>query len=87
MATVEKKSWPELFEAVRTRRKKHDYRLGTLRVKVGDVLLLREWSPKTKRYTGRTLHRTVTYVSRTRLQRFWSKQLVAKHGFTILSLR
>lgn len=87
MATIEKKAWPELFEAIRTRRKKHDYRLGTLRAKVGDVLLLREWDPRTKEYTGRKLRRTVTYVSRTRGQKFWPKKLVERHGFIILSLR
>jgi hypothetical protein len=87
MATIEKKAWPAWFEAVRTRRKKYDFRLGDLRARVGDVLVLREWDPRTKAYTGRKLRRTITYVSRTRGQKFWPKKLVDRYGFILLSLR
>ncbi len=87
MATIEKKAWPELFEAVRTRRKQYDFRLGDVRAKVGDTLVLREWDPKSKTYTGRRLRRRVTYVSRTKGQKFWPRKLVEKYGFILLSLR
>ncbi len=30
----------------------------------GDILLLKEWDPKTKAYTGRELERKVGYVGR-----------------------
>ena len=62
MRKIEKKAWPELFEKVRTGEKTFDLRLDDFRCKVGDILILREWNPKEKKYTGRVLERKVTFV-------------------------
>lgn len=85
--TVEKKAWPQLFRAVKSGKKRFDYRLGNLRIAVDDTLVLREWDPKMGRYTGRKLRRRVTFVARTKAQKFWPKKLVERHGFIILSFR
>lgn len=87
MATIEKKAWPRFFRDLRSGTKRFDIRLGNLRVKPGDTLLLCEWDPKTERYTGRELRRKVTYILRTKGQKFWPKKLVERYGFIILSLR
>ena len=47
----------------------------------GDILLLREWDPKKKKYTGRVIEKKVTYLAR------WSKDEVEKYGYQIIGLR
>jgi Domain of unknown function (DUF3850) len=58
----ELKSWPEFFEPVLRRTKNFELRKNDRGYKIGDVLLLREWDPKTKIYSGRECRRTVEYV-------------------------
>jgi len=56
------KIWPEYFEAVDLGWKSFEIRRNDRGFRVNDILLLREWNPTTKDYTGRTLRRQVTYV-------------------------
>jgi len=88
MRTIEKKTWPELFKKVQNGEKSFDVRLNEFRCKKGDILYLREWDPKTKNYTGRTLKKKVEYVLKTRdLEKFWSKNDIIKRGFIIMSFK
>jgi Domain of unknown function (DUF3850) len=50
------------FEPVLRRTKNFELRKNDRGYKIGDVLLLREWDPKTKIYSGRECRRTVEYV-------------------------
>ena len=50
---IRKKTWPEYFEAIISGKKKYELRLNDFEVEEGDILLLEEWDPKTKSYTGR----------------------------------
>ena len=63
MKIHELKSWPEHFTLVRFRLKTFEIRVDDRGFKEGDILLLREWNPLTKIYTGKeTLCRvTCTY--------------------------
>lgn len=54
------KTWPEPFQAVWIGVKKYEVRKDDRGYKVGDTLLLREWSPETKEYTGRQIVAGVT---------------------------
>jgi hypothetical protein len=60
------KCWPEFFEAIFDGRKNFEVRKDDRKFRVGDLLLLREWSPNRLygggSYSGRTLQRRVTYV-------------------------
>jgi len=56
------KIWPEFFDAVASGAKPFDLRKNDRNYHVGDTLLLREWDPNTKEYTGRQMRRLVTYV-------------------------
>jgi Domain of unknown function (DUF3850) len=58
----ELKTWPEYFEAVKSRDKKFEVRVNDRDYKKNDELLLREFDPATQSYTGRTLVRRVCYV-------------------------
>ena len=55
--------------------------------KKGDVLVIKEWNPKTKEYTGKFIEKTVTYVTKTKGQTFWPKEDVEKYGFQIIAFK
>lgn len=58
----ELKVWPPYFEAVACGEKTFEIRKNDRLFRGGDTLWLREWNPKTSRYTGRECHRLVTFV-------------------------
>jgi hypothetical protein len=58
------KCWPEFFSAIVAGEKKHDLRRADDRAfRVGDTLLLREFDPDTKRYTGKKQRVRITYIT------------------------
>ena len=88
MRKVEKKAIPELFQKVLTGEKTFDARLNRFRCKPGDILVLREWDPKKKVYTGREIEKKVTFILKSKhLEKFWSKQDVKKYGFQIIAFK
>jgi len=83
---IKKKSWPEMFEKVLDGTKKFDLRLADFECKAGDTLVLQEWDPKSKKYTGRELRKKVTYVLKTKEVKLWPQKEIKKYGFQLLSL-
>lgn len=63
MGEHELKTWPEAFRAVTNEDKTHEIRKADRPFAVGDVLLLREWSPESGAYTGREATVDVTYIT------------------------
>jgi hypothetical protein len=57
MAIIKKKTWPVYFEAVASGKKNFDLRLDDFAIKEGDTLVLEEWDPEMKEYTGRTIEK------------------------------
>ena len=58
------KCWPEFFDAVVSGRKKHDLRRADDReFRVGELVLLREFDPAARRYTGREQTVKITYIT------------------------
>ncbi len=87
MAIVKKKTWPEYFEAVASEKKRFDLRLGDFEIKEGDMLVLEEWDPETKKYTGRKIEKKVTYVGKFKLDKlFWPEEEIKEKGIQIISL-
>ena len=84
---IEKKIWPEYFEEVQSGRKTFELRLADWDCKEGDTLVLKEWNPETKQYTGREIEKTVTYVRKTKDLTFWPKEDVEKYGYQIISIK
>lgn len=84
---IKKKIWPEGFQKILDGDKKFELRLADFECKPGDVLILKEWNPKTKKYTGRTMEKEVTHVLKTKDVRFWPKEEIDKHGFQIISIK
>jgi len=85
MNSIEKKVWPEYFQKIVDGTKKYELRLADFDVKEGDVLVLKEWDPNTKEYTGREVTKNVTYVLKTKDIKFWSQEEINKYGFQIIS--
>ncbi|MBU1071342.1 DUF3850 domain-containing protein [Patescibacteria group bacterium] len=85
--TIKKKVWPEYFQNIKDGKKTYELRLADWECNEGDVLILQEWNPKTKNYTGRELRKEVTYVGKTKNMTFWSKEDVAKYGYQIISFK
>jgi len=87
MAAIKKKAWPELFEAVSSGKKNFDWRLNDFDIKEGDTLILEEWDPETKEYTGRKTEKAVTYVGKYKLDEFGQKDEIEEKGFLIISIK
>ncbi len=84
---IEKKIWPEFFEKILSGEKKFELRLADWQCQPGDILVLREWNPKTKEYTGRIIEKEVAYVLKTKEIKFWPKEDIEKYGFQIITFK
>ncbi len=90
MKKVEKKVWPEYFQQILEDRKTFEVRLNDFDISEGDTLLLKEWDPKTKEYTGREVEKKVGYVGKWKIQDltvFWSKEDIDDKGIQVISLK
>ncbi len=89
MKEIHKKIWPEYFEAVLSGKKNFELRLNDFDVNEGDTLILEEWDPKTRQYTGRSVARRASYVGRWTLDdlaKFWPETDIREKGIQIISL-
>lgn len=84
---IRKKTWPEAFEKILSGKKTFDARLANFDCKPGDVLVLEEYDPKTKKYTGRKIEKKITFVLNTKTQKFWSQSDIKKFGLHIMALK
>jgi ribosomal protein S17 len=76
-----------LFGKVLSGEKNFEVRLADFECRAGDVLVLREWDPKTKEYTGRQIEKTVGFVLKTKDLSFWPKEEVDKYGYMVMGLK
>lgn len=67
---IEKKVWPEFFNAILAGKKTFELRLADFECKPDDTLILKEWDPGTKQYTGRAIEKKVAYSLKTKDIRF-----------------
>jgi hypothetical protein len=75
-----------MFGAILDGKKTFDLRLADFKIEVGDILVLREYDPKTKGYTGRVLEKKITYVLKTKDLDFWKKEEVRKFGYVVMGI-
>lgn len=90
MKKVEKKIWPEYFEQVLKGKKTFELRLNDFEIEDGDTLVLKEWDPGTKLYTGREIEKRVGYVGQWKikdLEKFWPQEDIENKGIQIISLQ
>jgi len=85
---IEKKIWPKSFEKILSGVKTFEYRLADFDCKPDDILVLREFDPKTKKYTGRVIEKKITYVLKTKDVKLpHSKEEIDKFGFQVIGIK
>ena len=88
MAKIEKKTLPKFFQRILDGDKTYEIRLADFECKEGDILVLHEWDPDKKAYTGRSVEKKVTYVFNTKeMEKFYKKEDVAKLGFWVMAFK
>lgn len=56
------KIWPKFFKSVKIGEKSFEIRKNDRDFKVGDILVLQEWSPETDSYTGDVVTKKISYI-------------------------
>lgn len=84
MAVIKKKTWPELFEKVLSGEKKFDMRVADFDVRQGDELVLEEWDPATREYTGRSITKKVGFVGTFTLDAFGQRKALEERGLHVI---
>ncbi len=84
---IRKKTWTDAFEKVLSGEKTFDARLANFECKIGDILVLEEYNPKLKKYTGRKIEKEITFILNTKEQKFWSQSDIKKDGIMIMAFR
>ncbi len=82
---IEKKVIPVFFQKIFDGKKKFEVRLADFDCKPGDVLILKEWDPKKKAFTGRAVEKRINYVLKTKDLTFWKKEDIDRYGYQVIS--
>lgn len=84
MAIIRKKIWPEFFKQIQDGKKRFELRLADFDIKEGDTLILEEWDPETKQYTGRKIEKRVNFVLKFDLDDFGQKKEIEEKGLYVI---
>ncbi len=84
MTIIKKKTWTKDFELINSGKKKFDLRLADFDIQEGDTLILEEWNPGTKEYTGRTIEKQVNFVFKFNLDDFGQKEQMKEKGLYVI---
>ena len=84
---IRKKTWIPYFQEILDGKKTFDARLANFNCKIGDVLILEEYDPKLKKYTGRKVEKKISFILNTKTQKFWSQSDIKKYGLLIISFK
>ena len=86
MAVIKKKTWPKIFKLVKEGKKRFDVRVADFKIKEGDTLILEEYDPKKKKYTGRLIKKKVKFVYKFKTDDFGQEKEIAKRGLYVIQL-
>jgi len=87
MAIIKKKIWSDYFGLINSGKKKFELRLADFDIKEGDTLVLEEWNPETKQYTGRKIEKLVDYVLKFKLSDFDQKEEIEENGLFVIQFK
>jgi len=87
MAIIKKKIPPDYFELIQSGKKRFELRLNDFNIKEGDTLVLEEWDPKTKEYTGRKIEKEIDYVLIFDLNKFNQEEEIKEKGILIIQFK
>ncbi|VVB60220.1 Uncharacterised protein [uncultured archaeon] len=86
MSEIRKKIWPEYFDAIQKGEKKFELRLADFDLKAGDMLILEEFDPKTKKYTGRKITKKCSKVFKLDVSKFYTPKQLETNGLYVIEL-
>ena len=78
---IRKKCWPKEFEMVLKGEKNMELRLADFELNKGDILILEEYDPQTKKYTGRKIKKKVKNLTKWNPTLAHSIEEIKKFGF------
>jgi ASC-1-like (ASCH) protein len=87
MAVIKKKIWPEYFKLISSGKKRFEMRLDDFDIQEGDTLVLEEWDPKTKEYSGKKIEKEVDYVLKFKLDDFGQKKEIEEKGLQVIQFK
>ena len=82
MQTHHLKTWPTFFDAIMRGEKLFEVRKDDRGFEVGDLLVLEEYDPQTKTFSGRSMTHGVSYIMRATADEIFG----LKAGYVIMSL-
>jgi len=83
---IKKKTWPKEFQETLDGKKNTDVRLADFDVKEGDELILEEYNPETKQYTGRVIAKKIKNLTKVKLGDFHTPEQIKQFGHWIIEL-
>ncbi len=86
MSEIHKKIWPEFFDAIQKGEKKFELRLADFDLNAGDVLILEEFDPKTKKYSGRKITKKCAKVFKLDISKFYTPKQLETNGLYVIEL-
>lgn len=84
MRIIKKKTSPAYFKLVKSGKKKFELRLADFKIRGGDILILEEWNPRNKKYTGRKIRKKVKYLFKFSLDDFGQGKEIKKRGLYVI---
>lgn len=75
-----KKIWPKWFKIMKAKKQNVELRLADFKLQRGDILILEEWNPRKKEYTGKMLRKKVKRVIKINPLDFYKIRELKKYG-------
>lgn len=83
---IHKKIRPEYFQMIEDGKKEFELRVADFDAKEGDILILEEQNPKTKRFTGRIAKKKIKHIMKINPTEMYDLKDIKKYGFYILGV-
>jgi len=83
---IHKKTWPVYFQKILDGKKNCELRLADFDIKEGDVLVLEEYDPVTKKYSGRKIEKKVKNLTKVNSLDFCSAEELKKFGQYLIEM-
>jgi len=84
---IKKKVDIKYFQDVLGGKKNFEVRLADWEINEGDILVLQEWDPGNKEYTGREIEKEATYVVKTKDIDYFVEEEIKKYGWQVIGFK
>ncbi len=87
MAIIKKKCWPKQFEQILSGEKRYELRLADFDISKDDTLVLEEYNPERKEYTGRIIEKKISFVEKFAINHYGQMEDIKEKGLYIIELK